>query len=381
MDVSTSVQLNDPDLKNLAALDSSLFEALFEQALDGVLIADDGRRYVDANPAACELIGRPREEIVGHTIDEFFELEQQEPVPEAWADFQRHGAQLGTCRVRRPDGSVRWVGFQARANFRPGMHLSILRDITEKIQARNELAAKNRELEAANLRLQRSNAELVHFAYAVGHDLKAPLRTVASFAQLLSKRLEGADAESQEFLSFIRDGVGRMNTFLESLLTYSQAANPAESVRPIASEVVLQWALMNLQNAISQAGATITHDPLPEIVADQSRMAQLFQNLIANALKYRSAAPPHVHISAARNGDGEWIFSFEDNGIGIPSDQHERIFGLFKRLHGPDIPGTGLGLALCKRIVENHGGRIWVESEPGNGSRFRFTIPDPPQAP
>jgi len=356
------------------ARDSGLFAALFEHALDGVLIANDDRKYVDANPAACDLIGRPRDQILGHGIEEFFDLEQDEPVPEAWDAFQREGAQFGTCRVRRPDGIVRYAGFRARANFLPGLHLSILRDITDKIETRNALDAKNRELEAANLQLARSNAELMHFAYAVGHDLKAPLRSVASFAQLLSKRLDGADGEIQEFVTYIVDGVRRMNTFLEDMLAYSQAAHHADTVRRIAADVVLQWAVMNLRSAIDQAVAEVTHDPLPEIMADQGHMAQLFQNLIGNALKYRSAAPPRIHVSATP-GEGEWTFSVQDNGIGIAPDQHERIFGLFKRLHGPDVPGTGLGLALCKRIVENHGGRIWVESAVDRGSKFCFTIP------
>jgi len=355
------------------ARDGRLFEALFEQALDSVLIADDNRRYVDVNPAACELIGRPREEIIGHDIAEFFEMDE-EAVPSAWNSFVSEGAQVGICRVQRPDGSVRYASFQARANFVPGLHLSILRDVTEKRDARQALAAKNRELESANSELARSNAELSHFAYAVGHDLREPLRTVASFAGLLARRMQCGDDEVKEYVGYISDAVERMNAFLIDLLAYAQAAQHKNSLREIDSEMVLEWALMNLRSAIEETGAQVTYDPLPAIHADQAQMAQVFQNLLGNALKYHSEATPRIHLSARPEG-GEWIFSVEDNGIGIPAEQHERIFGIFKRLHGRDVPGTGLGLAMCKRIVENHGGRIWVESEVGKGSKFFFTVP------
>ncbi len=349
------------------------FEALFEQALDAVLIADDNRTYVDANPAAAELIGIGREHIIGRSVEEFFKLEPDKAVPEAWTSFQRTGVQAGVCRVHRPDGTVRYAGFRAKANFWPGLHLSVLRDITEQREAEQTLALKHRELEQANRELARSNAELNHFAYAVGHDLRSPLRTIGSFTQLLAKRVEN-DPDTHEYLSYIQDAVNVMNVFLTDLLAYAQVRSGADQRKTIDADIVLQWALMNLRGIIQETGAVITSDGLPQIEADQGQMAQLFQNLIGNALKYRSEQTPRIHISAEKRAD-EWVFSVSDNGMGISAEYNDRIFDLFKRLHGSKIPGTGLGLALCKRIVENHGGRIWVESEVGKGSTFSFTIP------
>jgi two-component system, chemotaxis family, sensor kinase Cph1 len=349
------------------------FEMLFEQALDAVLIADDNRTYVEANPAAAELIGVGREQIIGHQVEEFFELEAGKVVPEAWTNFKLAGTQVGVCRVRRPDGAWKYASFRARANFWPGLHLSVLRDITEQRQAEQTLAARNVELELANKELAQSNAELNHFAYAVGHDMRSPLRTIGSFSQLLARRVQN-DPEGQEYLSYIRDAVNVMNVFLTDLLAYAQVGRSEEPQRQIDVDIVLQWALMNLRGLIQETGAVITSDALPRIQADQGRLAQLFQNLIGNALKYRSEDTPRVHVRADKQED-DWVFSVADNGIGIPAEYRERIFDPFKRLHGSKIPGTGLGLALAKRIVENHHGRIWVESEVGKGSTFRFTIP------
>lgn len=353
--------------------DPGFFEALFEQALDAVLIADDSRRYVDVNPAAGELIGVGREQIIGHSIEEFFELESETVIPEAWTRFQQAGTQMGVCRVHRPDGALKYASFRAKANFWPGMHLSVLRDITEQREAEQALALRNIELEQANKELARSNAELNHFAYAVGHDLRSPLRTIGSFTQLLAKRVE-TEPDAQEYLSYIQDAVSVMNVFLTDLLAYAQVGNGASPQQQIDADIVLQWAMMNLRGIIQETGAVITSEALPQIAADQGQMAQLFQNLIGNALKYRSQETPRVHIRSEKEG-GEWVFSVSDNSIGIPIEYRERIFDPFKRLHGNKIPGTGLGLALCKRIVENHNGRIWVESEVGKGSTFRFTIP------
>jgi light-regulated signal transduction histidine kinase (bacteriophytochrome) len=197
---------------------------------------------------------------------------------------------------------------------------------------------------------------------------------VASFAGLLARRMQASDEQVKEYVSYISDAVARMDSFLVDLLAYAQVTKNKNSVREIDSEIVVEWALMNLRRAIEETGAQVTYEALPDINADQAQMAQVFQNLIGNALKYRSELAPRVHVSARQQGE-EWIFCVEDNGIGIPVEQRESIFGMFKRLHGRDVPGTGLGLAICKRIVENHGGRIWVESELGAGSKFFFTVP------
>jgi PAS domain S-box-containing protein len=350
-----------------------LFQALFESALDAVLIADDNGTYVDLNPAACELIGREREQILGRRIAEFFEMEQGAAVPEAWQSFQEQGTQVGVVKVHRPDGTTRYAGFRARASFRPGRHLSVLRDITEERMTAQALEQKNAELDRLNAELLRSNSELLNFVYAVGHDLGAPLRTIVCFSELLRKRLPDSP-EAAGLVAPITAAVRQMQTFLKDLLAYSQA-NPPSGPMPLISLVEsLESATVNLRGAIQESGAVITHDALPSVRADRTQMNRLFQNLLGNAIRYRGDAVPEIRVSARRVGP-DWVISVADNGIGIAAEYHERIFQAFKRLHGPDRPGTGLGLALCKRIVENHGGRLWVESEPGRGADFRFSLP------
>jgi signal transduction histidine kinase/DNA-binding response OmpR family regulator len=234
-------------------------------------------------------------------------------------------------------------------------------------------------LEVARQALQRSNDELRQFAYVASHDLQEPLRTVASFTQLLVSRYrEIGAAEADEFVSLIVDGVERMSVLIHDLLEYShtgvQKTLPSE---PAAAESALEEVLFSLSAAIQESGATITHDPLPEVWLESRSLVQLLQNLIGNAIKYRGRDPLHVHVSAELTGE-EWHFSVTDNGIGIAPQYHSRIFGIFKRLHGKEIPGTGIGLAICQRIVEWHGGRIWVDSELGSGAVFHFTLAKEP---
>ena len=235
-------------------------------------------------------------------------------------------------------------------------------------------------LEVARQALLRSNEELRQFAYVASHDLQEPLRTVASFTQLLVNRYEDrADPETKEFVSYIVDGVERMSGLIHDLLEYSHTGvhNTLPS-EPVSAESAVTEVLFSLSAAIQESGATITHDALPEVWLDGRSLVQLFQNLIGNAIKYRSDKPLHVHVSAELK-DEEWLFSVRDNGIGIAPQYYDRIFGIFKRLHGKEIPGTGIGLAICQRIVEWHGGKIWVESEPGQGSVFRFTLAKEPR--
>ena len=356
--------------------DARMFKALFEQALDAVLIADDERRYVVANPAACALIGLEQEAVIGRRIEEFFEVLEHQRIPEAWRAFQREGTQTGICRARRPDGSFRYAWFQAKANFTPGLHLSILRDVTEQRASEDARAAAHQELREANKELERSNEELSYFAYTVAHHLGPSLRTIASFSQLLRSG-GGVEIAGLEYLSRMDDALAGMDTFLEDLLTFAQVGRSGQTWRMIDSEAVMHFAIANLRGLIEESRALISHDRLPLLYADERQIAQLFQNLIENALKYRGGRAPRVHIGAQAIGD-EWTISVTDNGMGIPLDRQTVIFEIFKRLHGREIRGTGLGLALCKRIVENYGGRIWVESQPGQGSTFRFTLPAAP---
>ena len=244
-----------------------------------------------------------------------------------------------------------------------------VRDITTRKTAEAELLDKVEEL-------NRSNVELGQFAYIASHDLQEPLRMVASYTQLLSRRYKGKlDSNADEFIAFAVDGASRMQRLIQDLLMYSRVGTTGQELIDISSEDALQQALLNLRGAIEESGALVTHDILPGVMADEMQLIQLFQNLIGNAIKYQKAGIPKVHISAAVNGGKKWIFSVKDNGLGIDPQYFERIFGMFQRLHKrEEFAGTGIGLAICKKIVERHGGTISVQSQPGQGSTFLFAL-------
>jgi light-regulated signal transduction histidine kinase (bacteriophytochrome) len=232
-----------------------------------------------------------------------------------------------------------------------------------------------RELEKQALLLESSNADLREFAYVTSHDLQEPLRTITSFATMLSRRYKGRlDTDADEFLEFITDGATRMSGMIQALLLYSRVVNAAEATEAVPVAEVVEWAKSNLATAIEESSAAITFDGLPMVRGSRVQLGQLFQNLIGNALKYKSGRPPAIVIACERQ-DRVFLFSVADNGIGVAPEHRERVFGLFKRLHGHQYPGTGIGLAICKRIVQRHGGRIWMESEAGSGSTVFFTLP------
>jgi PAS domain S-box-containing protein len=232
------------------------------------------------------------------------------------------------------------------------------------------------ELDERARELARSNADLEQFAYVASHDLQEPLRIVASYNQLLARRYRGQlDRDADEFIAFSVDGITRMQRLISDLLAYSRVGSRPRELAPVDMERVLATALENLGHAMADAGARVTHDPLPTIEGDDGQLVQLLQNLIGNAVKFHGPAAPAVHVSA-RAGEHEWVFAVADNGVGIEPQYFDRIFVIFQRLHAREsYPGTGIGLALCKRIVERHGGRIWVDSTSGRGSIFCFTLP------
>ncbi|MEN6607468.1 MAG: ATP-binding protein, partial [Bryobacteraceae bacterium] len=224
--------------------------------------------------------------------------------------------------------------------------------------------------------LKATNVELQHFAYALTHDLQEPLRMVVNFSELLAREYEGKlGEEADTFISYSVEGALRIEALLKGLLAYWEITEQQQdSFASIDCDAVFAKALLNLQAAITQSGAIITSDPLPTVVAEEVMLMQVFQNLISNSIKYRGEETPRIHVSAERNAEG-WLFSVRDNGLGIAPKDADRVFGMFTRLHVRELSGTGIGLALCKKVVERQGGRIWVESETGRGATFKFTVP------
>jgi signal transduction histidine kinase len=249
-----------------------------------------------------------------------------------------------------------------------------LRQLNEELEKR--VAERTAELSRLNEELARSNKELEQFTYMASHDLQEPLRTVTVFAQLLTDRYKGQlDEKADKFIDYILGGAQHMSELIQALFTYSRVGTQAQKAEPVDSNSVLEQTLANLQAVIKDNGAVIVHEPLPTVSMAGSQLGQLFQNLISNAIKFRSEKPPYIQISAEPK-EQAWQFAVADNGIGINPEFAERIFVIFQRLHTRQkYPGTGLGLAVCKKVVEKYGGRIWVESQPGQGAIFYFTVP------
>jgi light-regulated signal transduction histidine kinase (bacteriophytochrome) len=272
----------------------------------------------------------------------------------------------------RKDGTPFPVDFTSRPLYEGGRiagAVVVYRDITERKRAEEELKRLVNELE-------RSNKELEQFAYVASHDLQEPLRMVSSYVQLLERRYKGSlDEKADRYIFFAVDGVQRMQNLIDGLLAYSRVSRGA-AFSAVDMNRAYNKAVMNLSVAIREAAAVITRDELPVVGGDELQLTQVFQNLIGNAIKFRvKDRQPRVHVAADRAGN-EWFFSVTDNGIGIDPQYAQRIFLIFQRLHSrEEYPGTGIGLSLCKRIVERHGGRIWVESVPGQGTTFMFSIP------
>jgi light-regulated signal transduction histidine kinase (bacteriophytochrome) len=278
-----------------------------------------------------------------------FEVEHEFPI------IGRKIMLLNARRIYRKD-----IGMQ--------MILLAIEDITERRLREEELKKLSEEL-------ARSNTDLRDFAYVASHDLKKPLQSIEGFAKLLGRRYKGKlDAKADEFIEYIGSSVKRMQELIKDLLEYSQIGAKGKKFKPTNCSGVVEKAVGNLQAAIEESNAVVTYDELPTVMVDTPQMISLFQNLIDNAINFRGEEAPRIHISAQRKGD-EWVFSIQDNGIGIDPKDSEQIFGMFQRLHGStEYPGTGIGLAICKKIVGQHGGRIWVESEPRKGSTFFFTL-------
>jgi PAS domain S-box-containing protein len=316
----------------------------------------------------AELVGRPVRQIIPEGFAERLLADGLRSVEEALSQQIGTGIEL---MGRRKNGST----FPIEIMLSPlesaeGMLVTAaIRDVSVRHKAEAHLLQMVSDL-------NRSNEELRQFAYVASHDLQEPLRMVASFTQLLSTRYKGRlDADADEFIAFAVDGANRMQRLIQDLLAYSRVASKGAELLDTSSEDALRQALRNLRGALEESGAAVTHDPLPMVRADETQLTQLFQNLVGNAIKYRGPALPCVHVAAVKNNAAKWIFSVQDNGLGIETQYFDRIFGVFQRLHTRrEFSGTGIGLAICKKIVERHGGTISVESEPGKGSTFRFVL-------
>jgi PAS domain S-box-containing protein len=349
------------------------FRAIFNTASDGMILVDpDSRRFLLANNSCLQMLGYTADEVANLSVTDLHPQEELHFVFEQIGSFIKgETGRRADIRFKRKDGSL-FPADTTPAGVMLGDKKCILivfRDITEPRRAEEALLAKEREL-------RRSNAELEQFAYVASHDLQEPLRMVGSYTQLLARRYEGKlDKDADEFIRFAVDGVARMQLLINDLLTYSRVGRRGKEPQPTDSGVALERALQNLKPAMEDSKGSVTPDSLPVVTADDRQLEQLFQNLVGNAIKYHGDEPPRVHVSA-EHSNGWWTFAIKDNGIGIERQYHERIFQVFQRLHTrKEYSGTGIGLAVCTRIVERHGGRIWVESEPGNGSTFRFTLP------
>jgi PAS domain S-box-containing protein len=364
-----------------------------------------------ANSAFADILNVPLERVIGMRFEEFV----WNPDREAARDlFQRAFRETARTEISLKGGSGPMPVYISLRSLpledeKPGLSM-VISDISERKRAEEELRRAHDELDArvhqrtvelkeankslhaeiaerkraedklkdAVRNLEHSNRELEQFAYIASHDLQEPLRTVSSYVELLGLRYKGnLDEKADRYIAFAIEGANRMSDLINDLLAYSRVGTTAKNFGPVNTSAAVNRATAVLRRSMKESGTVITTAELPEVFGDESQIVQLFQNLIANAVKFRKQnVPPRIHIGAARQNN-EWTFSVQDNGIGIEPRFRERIFTIFQRLHTrEEYPGTGVGLAICKRIVERHGGRIWVESDAGKGSSFYFTIPD-----
>ena len=377
-DVTERIRIEDALKKSLEASEKALRELADQRfALDqhaDVTMTDVEGNITYVNDRFCILSKYSREELIGqnhriirsgqHSKEFFSQMYNEISNGRVW-----HGE---VCN-RAKDGSLYWVDTTIvpflGLDGAPRQYVAIRTDITQRKEAARALAHKAEEL-------AQSNQDLEQFAYVASHDLQEPLRMVAAYTQLLAERYQGRlDSQADKYIHYATDGATRMQTLIQDLLRYSRTGRREMELKNTDFRKIVEQSLVNLQAAIQESNAIVKCDALPILPVDSSQLTQVFQNLIGNAIKFRSKSGPVIQIRAEQNG-GDWVFAVEDNGIGISPEQAKEIFVLFKRLHSrEEYPGNGIGLATCKRIIERHGGRIWVESQPDGGSCFSFTLP------
>lgn len=368
-----------------------LMETLMDNIPDHIYFKDRHSRFIRVNKAMARRFNlRDPGEAIGKTDFNFFTAEHAQQAFDDEQEIIRAGKPMVDREEKEtwPDGSVSWVSTTKQTLHDESGEIigtfGLSRDITARKAAEEALAKKAEEL-------ARSNRELEQFAYVASHDLQEPLRMIASYTQLLARRYrDHLDKDANEFISYAVEGATRMQVLINDLLAYSRVGTRGKPFSPTDCNEVLARALDNLKFAIQDAKATVTAGKLPIVMGDGTQLTQLLQNLISNAVKFRGAAQPAVQVQAelkpapvelppADTAQSEWVFSVQDNGIGIEPQYFDRIFVIFQRLHTREqYPGTGIGLAICKKITERHGGRIWVESSPGQGATFFFTVPQVP---
>jgi PAS domain S-box-containing protein len=359
------------DLGGLVQLQTSIFD----QVSDAIIITDLEGNIIFWNKQTELLTQVLKDEALGKSIFDMvvprIEAEKGLQIVE---DFNNTGHWKGEITFQRRDGTIFTASITSTLlKDEGGEPIGIIglgRDVTEKKRTEAALNEYSEEL-------KRRNEELENFAYIASHDLREPLRMVTNYLLLLEKKYKGKalDDKAYEYIHFADDGANRLSRLIDDLLEYSRVKRVGRPSESVDMGKVLEQVLESLRVSLNGDVVGITHEKLPTITADSIQMYQLLQNLVSNAVKYRRGDSPRVHISAERK-EAEWVFSIEDNGIGIPEDQQDRIFKMFQRLHTQDeYPGTGIGLAIAKKIVERHGGKIWVRSQVGCGSTFYFSIP------
>ena len=359
-----------PNFPDITQQDNDELHRFFEFSLDMLCIATSGGYFKRINAAWEKTLGHSKAELMEVPYISFVHPDDRDrTVEEAQALTHGQDTIWFENRYRCKDGTYKWLLWRATAVRDRNVIYAAARDITEHKEAEVELRRTAEEL-------KRSNQELEQFAYVASHDLQEPLRMVSSYLQLLERRYKGAlDANADTFIGYAVDGAQRMQALIHDLLAYSRLGSARKEFVETDFAKVIRDVLASLKVAIEESHAAVTHEAMPVLMADPVQMGQLFQNLIANAIKFRSPEPPKIHLSVRKEA-AHWTFSVQDNGIGIEPQFFGRIFTIFQRLHAQgEFPGTGIGLAVCKKIVERHGGRIWLESERGRGTVFHFSIP------